>query len=162
MIRVILPLAIVAAMFFGPFFSETTSGSSTGDRTSMVAGSYFIEEAVNCVRTLNYSGFAFGDECASDAEYNGSNMSGSVLSGAAKISIAAALLGIVGILPFIGRVTSIATIGAGLTTLGALGYFMMSAMRSADGLASIQWGAYLAAGLGLLTLISGLSGVRGR
>ncbi len=162
MIRVILPLAIVAAMFFGPFFSETTSGSATGSRTSMVAGSYFIEEAVTCVRNLNYTGFAFGDECASDAQYNGSQMSGSVLSGAAKISIVAAVLGVIGILPFIGRLTSIATIGAGLATLGAVGYFMMSATRSADGLASIQWGAYLVAGLALLTLISGLSGVRGR
>ena len=81
MIRILLPLAIVAAIFLGPFFSETTSGSATGDRVSTVTGSYFIGEAVDCVRNMQFAELAFGDACASDAEYNGSKMPGTLLSG---------------------------------------------------------------------------------
>jgi hypothetical protein len=35
-------------------------------------------------------------------------------------------------------------------------------MGSDAGLGGVQWGAYLAAGMALLTTISGLSGMRGR
>lgn len=162
MIRILLPLAIIASMYFGPFYSETTVGSATGERTDIVDGRYFIDNAVKCAVGLNIAGFAFGEECASDVEFNDSKMTGSLLSGAAKISLVAAILGVIGILPFVGRVTSFATIAAGLATLGAIGFFLLSAMSLPEGLGAVSWGAHLTAGAGLLTLISGLSGIRGR
>ena len=51
---------------------------------------------------------------------------------------------------------------AGLASLGALGLFMTGMIGSEAGLGGVQWGAYLAAGLALLTTITGLSGMRGR
>ena len=72
------------------------------------------------------------------------------------------MLGVVGLLPFLGRLTSIVTLGAGLVSLGALGLFLTNMLGSEAGLGAVQWGAYLAAGLALLTTISGLSGMRGR
>ncbi|MHA7871392.1 MAG: hypothetical protein ACX939_03480 [Hyphococcus sp.] len=162
MIRILLPLAVVAAMYFGPFYSETTVGSATGARNDIVDGRYFINNAVNCVIGLNFADFAFGEECASDAEFNESKMTGSVLSGAAKLSLVAAVLGVIGVIPFVGRVTSVATIIAGLAVIGAVGYFMLAAMSLPEGLGGVGWGAYLTGGAGLLTLISGLSGLRGR
>ncbi|MEM9013895.1 MAG: hypothetical protein AAGB02_02195 [Pseudomonadota bacterium] len=161
MIRVLLPAFIVISMFFTPFFTETTSGSATGERVSQINGAYFIDEAFTCLRNLQFADIAFSEDCASDANYNDSTMAGAMLSGAAKISMAAAVIGIIGLLPLIGRLTSIVTIIAGLSTLAAVGYFAMSAMGTPEGLASVQWGAYLTGGLGLLTLISGLSGIRG-
>jgi hypothetical protein len=65
-------------------------------------------------------------------------------------------------LPFVGRITSIVTLAAGLGSLAAMGLFVTTIMGSDAGLGGVQWGAYLAAGMALLTTISGLSGMRGR
>ncbi len=159
MTRILLPLAIVAAIFFGPMFSETTSGSATGDSTTLRSGEYFIGEAVECLRKLQ---LPIGEDCASEGQLNGSTVVGDVISWAALISVAAAALGVAGLLPFIGRLTSMVTVVAGLATLGAMGYFALSMMGTPEGLPGVQWGAYLAAAFGMLTLISGLAGLRGR
>ncbi len=160
MTRILLPLAIVVVIFFGPMFSETTSGPATGKKETPVAGEYFIGEAVGCLLELQVP---LGEECASDGVLNDSTMVGDVMSWASMLAIAAAGLGIIGLLPFIGRLTSIVTILAGVGAVGAIGYMALTLMGTDGvGLPAMQWGAYLAAALGLLTLISGLAGLRGR
>ena len=159
MIRVFLPLAIIASIYFGPMFSETTSGSATGERVTMISGDYFIGNAVNCAIRLNPP---IGEECASDGQLDGSSTVGDVISWASILAAAAAVLGVVGILPFVGRITSVVTLLAGVGGLGAMGLFLLTMMGTNEGLAGVQWGAYLAAGMSLLTMISGLSGMRGR
>jgi len=158
MIRILLPLAIIAAIFFGPMFSETTTGSSTGTSETVRSGAYFISETIECIRKLQ---IPIGEECASGAKLNGSTMVGEVISGATILALGAAIIGIFGLLPFVGRLTSIVTILAGVGALVAMGYFAVAMMGGDDGLAGVQWGVYLTSGLGLLTLISGLSGTRG-
>jgi len=159
MIRIILPLAIIAAMFFGPMFSVTTTDSVRGKSESTVTGDYFIGNAVDCVRELK---LPVGKECASEGEMRDSTLVGDMMSWSAVISVLAAALAVPGLLPFLGRITSIATVASGLSTLAAMGLFMTTMMGSDAGLGGIQWGAYATAGLGLLTTISGLSGMRGR
>ena len=124
-----------------------------------MTGDYFIGKAVDCLKELKAP---IGEDCASDGEIQDSTSVGSALSWASMLAIAAGALGIIGLIPFVGRLTSVVTIVAGLAGLGAMGYFLLTMMGTADGLAAVQWGAYLAAGAGLLTTISGLSGMRGR
>lgn len=159
MIRILLPLAIVAAIFFGPMFVEETTGELTGKSMSVRTGDYFIGNAVECLKDLR---LPLGEECATEGEINDSTIAASALTWACVLCVVAAVLGIPGLLPVIGRITSIVTIGAGLASLGALGLFIMGMIGSETGLGGVQWGAYLAAGLALLTTITGLSGLRGR
>ncbi|GJL91505.1 hypothetical protein [Hyphococcus sp.] len=159
MIRIFLPLAIVAAIFFGPMFSVETKDPVRGESMSTVTGDYFIGNAVECIRQVK---LPVGDECATEGRMNDSMVVGSALSWASVLAGLAAVLAIPGMLPFIGRITSIVTVASGLAALGALGLFLTNMLGSEAGLAGVQWGAYLAAGLALLTTISGLSGMRGR
>ncbi|MEO1243597.1 MAG: hypothetical protein AAFX54_16940 [Pseudomonadota bacterium] len=154
MIRIMLPLAIFAALFFTPLFSETTSGSVTGDTVTSRSGQFFIGDTVNCWRQMEFS---LSGDCEPAA-----GMQGLAVAAAAGFSVLAAALGVIGLLPFIGRLTSIVTVLAGAIAVGAMGYFILTMMGSSEGLGGVQWGAYLTGGVGLLTLISGLSGMRGR
>ena len=156
--RIFLPLAIVAAMFFGPMFSETTTGSATGETVTSRSGEYFIGEAIACIRELKAP---IGEECASTGELNDSTRTGSIMSWAAVIAIAAAALGVPGLLPVVGRLISFATLAAGIAAMGAIGLLALEMIGSPEGLPGLQWGAYLTAAAGLLTVISGLSGIRG-
>ncbi len=160
MIRIFLPLAIIAAMFFGPMYSYPADNPVSGrEELTKVTGNEFMGGVINCVRKLQ---LPIGKACASDGEINESKMVSTTMSMAASLSLGAALLGILGLLPFISRITSIVTLAAGLAALGAMGYFVVSMMGTKIGLGGVQWGAYLAAGMALLTTISGLSGMRGR
>ena len=159
MIRIFLPLAIVAAMFFGPMFSVETKDPVRGESMSTVTGDYFIGNTVACVRALK---LPVGEDCASTGKIKDSTLVGNVLSWSALLAGVAAVLGVPGLLPFIGRMTSIVTVAAGVAAIGAVGLFMATIVGSEAGLGAVQWGAYLAAGLALLTTISGLSGMRGR
>ncbi len=159
MIRILLPLAIVAAIFFGPMFAVETTDPVRGESMSVVTGDYFIGNAVECVRDLR---LPLGEECATEGRMNDSTMVGSALTWACVLCALAAVLGVPGLLPVIGRMTSVVTVAAGLASLGALGLFVMGMIGSEAGLGGVQWGAYLAAGLALLTTITGLSGLRGR
>jgi hypothetical protein len=160
MTRILLPLAIVAAIFFGPMYNVSGKLADSGETVITRSGEYFIGEAVGCLRKLQVP---LGEECASTGVLNDSTMVGDVMSWASMLAVAAAGLGIIGMLPFIGRLTSIVTILAGLGAVGAIGYMALTLMGTDGiGLPGMQWGAYLAAALGLLTLISGLAGLRGR
>ncbi|WP_425407854.1 hypothetical protein [Hyphococcus sp.] len=160
MIRILLPLAIVAAMFFGPMYAYEVDNPVSGrEEQAVVTGDKFIGGAIDCIRQLQ---LPFGERCAPDAEINESKMPSKMMSWAASFSIGAALIGVLGLLPMIGRVTSVFTLLAGLASLAAMGFFLIFMMGSNVGLGGVQWGAYLASGAALLTTISGLSGMRGR
>ncbi len=159
MIRILLPLAIVAAIFFGPMFAVETTDPVRGESMSVVTGDYFIGNAVDCVMDMR---LPLGEECATEGRMNDGTIVGSALTWASVLCGIAAILGIPGLLPVIGRLTSVVTLAAGLASLGAMGLFMMGMIGSDAGLAGVQWGAYLSAGLSLLTTITGLSGMRGR
>lgn len=154
MIRIVLPLAVIAVLFFTPLFSETTTGSVTGETVTPRTGEFFIGSTVNCWRELNFS-------MSGDCEPQG-GMKGLAVASAAAISGIAAVLAVIGLLPFVGRLTSIVTVLAGVVTVLAMGYLILVLMGSSEGVGGVSWGAYLAGGVGLLTLISGLSGMRGR
>ncbi len=160
MARIFLPLAIVAAIFFGPLFAEVTTGSATGSNMTPRYGEYFIGNAVDCLLKLKAP---IGEECASEGKLNGSVMVGQIITWASMLALAAAALGVVGLIPFIGRLTSIVTILAGLAALASMGLLALTLIGiDGIGLTGLRWGAYLAAAAGLLTLISGLAGLRGR
>jgi hypothetical protein len=146
--RILLPLVIVAAMYFGPMFAETTSGSATGASETVRTGQFFIGNMV-------------GEECAFDGEFHDSPLVGHVMNWTALLALGAGVLGIIGLLPVIGRLTSVLTVLAGLGALGAMGLLTLTLLGTDDGLGAIRWGVYLTAGAGLLTLIAGLAGMRG-
>jgi hypothetical protein len=160
MIRILLPLAMVAAMFFGPMYTYPSDNPVSGrEEIRQVPGSEFMGGVIDCVRQLQVP---LGKACASEGEINGSKSISHIMSLAAIAALVAAVLGVVGLIPVVGRVTSIVTLAAGVVVLGAMGYFVMLMIGSKVGLGGVYWGTYLTAGLSLLTIISGLSGMRGR
>ena len=158
MMRILLPLAIVAAMFFGPLFAETTSGSATGDSETLRTGTYFIGNMIGCLTELRVP---IGEGCEFDGSFHGSPLVGHVMTWAALLALGAAVISVLGLLPVIGRLTSIVVILAGLGAIGAVGLMTLTLLGTDDGLGAIRWGTYLTAGAGLMTLIAGLGGMRG-
>lgn len=156
--RIVLPLAVVAAMYFGPLFAETTSGAATGATETVRSGQFFLDNMVGCIRNLQAP---LGEACSFQGTFYDSPMVGLAINWAALISIAAAALGIIGLLPFIGRLTSIVTLIAGLAALAAMGLMTLTMLGTESGLSAIRWGVYATAGLALLTMIAGLAGMRG-
>lgn len=156
MARIFLPLAIVASIFFAPLFPSSVIGD---DNNKSVAGEYFIGNAIGCVIKLKPP---VGEECESDGVIDDSVMVGQFITWASLLALVAAVLGVVGLIPVIGRLTSVVAILAGLGALGAMGLLALTLIGTDAGLPGLRWGAYLAAGFGLLTLISGLAGLRGR
>lgn len=156
MTRVLLPLAVIAAIIFAPIYKTPASFDDVqGIETSnQVAGYALVKPAIDCWRTGNIS---ISGDCEPKA-----GTKGLALTAAVAASAIAAALGVLGLLPFVGRITSIVTVLAGLTALCATGYFGSTLLGAEGGLSRIDWGSYLAGGAGLLTLISGLSGMRGR
>ncbi|MEE2692493.1 MAG: hypothetical protein VX640_13225 [Pseudomonadota bacterium] len=154
MIRVILPVAVIAALLLAPMFSEVTSGTVTGDTVTVRSGNYFVANTIDCFLDRNFS-------ISGDCEPKG-GLQGKFIFGAVFVSAVAAVLGILGLIPVIGRVTSFITTLAGVVVIAAIGFFLLNMMGSKEGLEGVQWGSYLAGGGGLLTLVSGLSGMRGR
>lgn len=157
--RIILPLAIVAALYFGPLFAETTSGSATGASETVRTGEFFLGNMVGCLTELRVP---LGEGCGFEGTFFDSPMVGHAINWTALLAIAAGLLGIIGLLPVIGRLTSIVALLAGLATLASMGLLTLTMIGTDDGLGGIRWGVYASAGLGLLTLITGLSGMRGK
>lgn len=153
MYRIILPLLVVAAVIFAPMFSEVTVGPITGKETTPRSGNYFVENTIKCFQAKNFS---VNGECAPKM-----GTTGMAVFAAIAASTIAAIIGVPGLLPFVGRATSVVTTIAGLVALGGMGYFIMTVMGAAKDSAEVLWGSYLAGGLALLTLVAGLSGIRG-
>lgn len=154
MVRVFLPLAVIAVLFFAPIYNETVRGSESGERVATLTGQYYVGPTIDCWLAKNFS---LEDECAPRG-----GLKGTLIFGAIFVSGVAALLGFLGMVPVIGKLTSAITMVAGVVVVAAIAYYLLTQLGTDDGLAAIQWGAYLAGGGGLLTLISGLSGMRGR
>ncbi|MFQ5564174.1 MAG: hypothetical protein ACE5FO_11450 [Parvularculaceae bacterium] len=153
MIRILLPLAVIAALLFAPIFEDKVRGSEIGD-TVTLTGYHYVGDTLNCWLDRNFS---ISGDCAPEA-----GNKGLAIFAAVFVSAVAAVLGVLGLLPVIGRLTSFITMLAGVVVIAAVGYFALITMGSDEGLAGVQWGSYLAGGGGLLTLISGLAGSRGR
>lgn len=158
MTRILLPLAMVAALYLTPLFAETTSGAVTGTNTTDISGEFFLGNMVGCLTEIRVP---IGEDCGFEGTFNDSPLVGHVINWAALLALSAGVLGVIGLLPVVGRLTSIVTVLAGLGGLGAMGLMALTMMGTDAGLGAIRWGTYLTAGAGLLTLISGLGGMRG-
>ena len=155
MIRILLPLAVIAAILFAPMYSLSVNDPVLGEQAATPKSGYaFVEDTINCWRDGDYS-------LEGDCEPKG-GLKGKAIFAAIFVSGVAAVLGVLGLLPVIGRLTSLVTTVAGVVVIAAIGYFALTMIGGRDGAESLQWGSYLAGGGGLLTLISGLSGMRGR
>jgi hypothetical protein len=154
MIRVLLPLAVIAAILFAPMYTEKVSGSEFGTRYQQLSGYDYVAPTVDC---FSKGKFSIGGDCAPNGE-----MKGKLIFAAIFVSAIAAAVGVVGILPVVGRLTSAVTSLAGAVALGAMAYYILAQLRNEGGAEALQWGTYLAGGGGLLTLISGLAGMRGK
>lgn len=152
MTRIILPLAVIAALLFGPLYSYESNDRIGGNTVTEPTGQTLVGNTVACFLGQNFS-------LEGDCEPKGTNKSGHAIFGAIFVSAAAAAIGILGLLPFVGRLTSLLTTIAGIAAIGAIGYFCMQVVGEPS--YTIGWGSYVAGGAGLLTLISGLSGMRG-
>jgi ribose/xylose/arabinose/galactoside ABC-type transport system permease subunit len=155
MIRILLPLAVIAAILFAPMYSVQVKDPVLGEQTAAQKSGYaFVDTTIECWKGGNYS-------VSGDCKPKG-GIKGQLIFAAIFVSGVAAVLGVLGIIPIVGRLTSFITTLAGVVVLAAIAYFALTMMGSKDGAESIQWGSYLAGGGGLLTLISGLAGVRGK
>ena len=152
MIRILLSLAVAAAAFFGPWFVEETRGAITGSREAVVLGDVFAGDTVACALsgTLSLSG-----ACAPEG-----GLMGALVTAAVGLGVLSAALNVLGLLPVIGRLTSLFAIAAGAAGVAALGVVATSVMGEA-GLGALRWGAYATGGFGLLLVLAGLSGLRG-
>lgn len=154
MTRILLPLAVIAALLYAPIFAGTTTEVAGIEKANTVTGWDYVGNTVDCFRNKNFT-------IDGDCQPSGGDL-GMAIFAAVFVSAVAAVLGIFGLLPFVGRITSVITTIAGVVVIAAIAYYGLTQMNGDEGAAGIQWGSYLAGGGGLLTLISGLSGMRGR
>ncbi|MBI1366530.1 MAG: hypothetical protein GC153_11325 [Alphaproteobacteria bacterium] len=154
MIRILLPLAVIAAILFAPIYGAQQKVAGI-DKDVSVTGLDYVKDTLNCWKNGNFS-------LKGDCEPQG-KLKGKAIFAALFVSGVAAALGVLGMLPFIGRLVSFITTLAGIVVVAAVGYFILTTIGGSkhDSADAVQWGAYLAGGGGLLTLISGLHGVRG-
>lgn len=151
MARIILPLAVIAALLFAPIYSFESNDPIGGEASASRTGQFFVGNTISCFMNQNYS---IDGDCAP----KGGNLGLAIFAGV-FVSAVAAVLGIFGLLPFVGRLVSLVTTIAGIVAIAGIAYFCLNVMG--EDAASVGWGSYLAGGGGLLTLISGLSGMRG-
>ncbi len=154
MVRILLPLAVIATLLFAPIFGGEPSEVGGIVKPNTVTGMDYVGDTINCWTGGNYS---IADDCAPQG-----GTKGLAIFAAVFVSAVAAVLGFLGLIPVIGRLTSAITMIAGLIVIAAVGFFAMTMLGTDEGIGGLQWGAYLGGGAGLLTLISGLSGMRGR
>lgn len=145
MIRVFLPLLLAVVAFFGPWAPEK-GGAFRGLDS---AGS-----TVDCLLELEPS---VTGPCAPEGDTLAQRLIGyTVLAGAG-----AGILSILGLLPLVGRLTSVAVVAAGAVGLGASGMALMNLVGdNAVPFMDMGWGAYGSFVLGLAALWSGIDGIR--
>ncbi len=154
MIRVLLPLAVIAVLLYAPMFAGEATEVGGIVKENTVTGMDYVGGTVDCWVNRNFS---IAGDCAPQGGTRGMAIFAGVF-----VSAVAAVLGLAGLLPVIGRLTSAVTMMAGVVVVAAIAFYLMTNLQGDDGLEAVQWGTYLAGGGGLLTLISGLSGMRGR
>ena len=154
MFRILLPLAVIATLLYAPIFAGATTEVAGIEKANTVTGWDYVGNTVNCFKNKEFS-------IDGDCQPAGESL-GLAIFAAVFVSGVAAVLGVLGLLPFVGRITSVITTIAGVVVIAAIAFYGLNQMNGDAGAAGIQWGSYLAGGGGLLTLISGLSGMRGR
>lgn len=154
MVRIFLPLAVIATLLFAPIFGGEATDVGGIVKTNTVTGMDYVGDTVTCWTSGEYS---IAGDCAPEG-----GGKGLAIFAAVFVSAVAAVLGLVGLIPVIGKLTSAITMLAGIVVVAGIGFYILANLDSDHGLGAVQWGAYLAGGGGLLTLISGLSGMRGR
>lgn len=155
MLRILLPLAVVAALIFGPLVAGETTSVGGITKQATVTGMDYVGPSVECWKAGKYS---IGDGCKPQGALKGSLVLAALLS-----SGIAAAFGVIGIVPFVGRLTSVITTLGGAIAMASMGAFALMLMSGgSNDHEAVQWGTYLAGGGGLLTLISGLAGMRGK
>jgi hypothetical protein len=171
MIRILLSLAIAAAAYFGPWIVDKT-GDITGpamadivlgddvdiDRDqagSLVAdGEFFVGNTAQCWMDGRIS---ISDECSPRGEVLGKLVAGTIIVG-----LISAVLSVVGLLPLVGRLTSIVTVLSGLLAIVAFGWFAKELVTTNGAMfTDFRWGGYATGVLGLLTVFAGMAGLRG-
>ncbi len=153
MTRILLPLAVIALLLLTPLFGAETSEVGGIVKPNTVTGMDYVGDTLKCWTTGNFS---LAGDCAPEA----GNL-GLAIFAAVFVSAVAAALGVLGLFPFVGRLTSAITTLAGVVVIAGVGFYILTNLGGENG-GGVQWGSYLAGGGGLLTLISGLSGMRGR
>lgn len=153
MIRIVLPLAVIVLLLFTPLFSADTSEVGGIVKPNTVTGMDYVGDTLKC---WTAGKFSIAGDCAPEA----GNL-GLAIFAAIFVSAVAAGIGVLGLFPIIGRLTSAITTLAGVVVIAGVGFYILSNIGGDHG-GGVQWGSYLAGGGGLLTLISGLSGMRGR
>ena len=154
MIRILLPLAVIAALLFAPLYSAKSSLVGGIEKPNTVTGMDYVGNTISC---WTKGEFSIADDC----EPKGGNL-GLAIFAVFFVSAVAAGLGVLGLLPFIGKMTSAITMLAGVVVIAGIGFYLLTNLGHDKQMHGVQWGTYLAGGGGLLTLISGLSGMRGR
>ncbi|MEO1041974.1 MAG: hypothetical protein AAFX52_06760 [Pseudomonadota bacterium] len=145
MIRILLPLALAAVALMGPWMADGNGNSVNG---------YDLAPAtVDCALDFDFS----VETCKPKGELFNELVGYTILFGAAS-----AVLSLIGLLPVLGRLTSITVVAAGMTGIGTFGTMLMGMMQAGGiDFGVIGLGAYGTLVLGILTMFSGLSGIRG-
>ncbi len=157
MMRIFLPLAVIASILFAPLMAGQPTVVGGIEKPNTVSGFDYVGPTIGCWREAEFKKFEMGGDCAPEGKGRGKAILAALVA-----SIVAAAAGIVGMLPVVGRLTSIVTTMGGAAILAAMAYYAVTGLGGGDDASALQWGTYLAGGAGLLTLISGLSGMRGR
>lgn len=142
MIRILFPLAMALAAFFGPW-TTTPNGSTHGYDLA--------DNTVGCFIELEPS---FTGPCAPTGTVAERLVTYTVIGGGF-----AAVLSIFGLLPLVSKITSLTTLAGGGVGLAA-GLATAAQVMDAGGLSVVGWGAWATLGLGLLTAVGGIAGFR--
>lgn len=142
MIRIFLPLVMAVVAFFGPWSSAPGA---------VMNGFDFARPTVECFVDLNPS---FAGPCAPTGTLAERLVTYTVIGGGF-----AGILSIIGLLPLIGRLTSLVVMAAGGLGAAAAITTAVSALGG-EGIAVVGWGAWGALAAGLATVFAGLMGVR--
>ncbi|MEM9809719.1 MAG: hypothetical protein AAF788_00685 [Pseudomonadota bacterium] len=140
-IRILLPLILAVVAFFGPWLG--TYGFDLGEPT------------IGCLLDFQLS---VSGACAPSGDLKQMLVTYTMILGGVG-----AVLSILGLLPLIGRLTSLVVMAAGLSGLAASVMFVLAMVNGGQGfdVVGLGWGAIATGVLGLMTAVVGLGGVRG-
>ena len=153
MFRILFSLAVASAAFFGPWFAEPVTGTRSGAGEATRAGDYYAGATVTC---LTEGTVSIAGACAPAHGFEGLMVTAAVTLGALS-----AALGVIGLLPLVGRLTSVFAAAAGAVAVIAFAVVALAIVGTAGmGLGDLRWGAFATGGFGLLLAVAGVRGVR--
>jgi hypothetical protein len=143
MIRIVVPLILALVAYFGPWsggISAAFSAGNSADATLACIMALDLPTSPNCLPSGDLSSMLIGYTSV--------------------LGVVAAVLSILGLLPLVGRLTSVAVIAAGGVGIAAAGMIIAGALGDA-GIGAVGWGAWGSLVLGLITVFLGFGGLRG-